>query len=137
MKRVIKAISNIDEFWAKIPASRIGEVKNAFTGTPTLKFATEDMIFYRRWGGYAEESSNWLSPTNYTKAGNAKRYLALPNNNTAENLTVFKIKKGTPYIEGKVANQVSDVKKFGEYAVGGGNQIYLLFEDISNLIKIR
>ena len=61
--------------------------------------------------------------------------MALPNNNTAENLTVFKIKKGTPYIEGKVASQIDDIEDFGTYAEGGGTQIYILFEDLTKLIK--
>jgi hypothetical protein len=131
------SIKTIEDFWVRIPQDRLQAIREAFDGNPTLKFATEDRIFYRRWGGYAEEFSNWLSPTNYTKPGNAKRYLALPNNNSAENITVFKIRKGTPYLQGKVASQVNDMEKFGGYAVGGGDQIYLLFEDITSLIKIK
>ncbi|NLL20023.1 MAG: hypothetical protein GX262_13565, partial [Clostridia bacterium] len=130
-----KAISNLDEFWSQIPTSRLEGIKKAFNGIPVLKYADEDMVFYRRWGGVGEEIGTWLSPTKYEKAGNAKRYLALPNGNTAENLTTFKIKKGTPFIQGKVASQVDNLEDFGEYAVGGGEQIYILFEDLNKLIK--
>lgn len=130
-----KVISTLDEFWAQIPASRLEGIKKSFNGTPALKYADEDMIFYRRWGGVGEETGTWLSPTKYEKAGNARRYLALPNGNTAENLSTFKIKKGTPFIQGKVASQVDNLEDFGEYAVGGGEQIYILFEDLNKLIK--
>jgi len=65
-----------------------------------------------------------------------RRYLALPNVNKADLTTAFKIKKGTPYIEGKVASQIDDVTGvFGDYAEGGGVQIYVLFEDADKLIK--
>ena len=124
-----KVISTLDEFWAQIPASK------AFTGNLILKYADEDMVFYWRWGGVGEELGTWLAPTKYEKAENAKRYLALPKGNTAENLTTFKIKKGTPFIQGKVASKVDNLEDFGEYAVGGGEQIYILFEDLDKLIK--
>lgn len=94
------------------------------------------MVFYRRWGGDAKEIGSWMSPIKYEKAANARRYLALPDGNTAENLTIFKIKRGTPFIEGKVTSQAEDVTGiFGSYAEGGGNQIYILYEDWDKLIK--
>ena len=131
-----KVISSLDEFWAQIPTQYLEGIKKAFNGTPVLKYADEDMIFYRRWGGDAKVVGSWLSPTKYEKAGNARRYLALPDGNTAENITAFKIKKGTPYIDGKAASQIDDVTGiFGSYAEGGGNQIYILYEDWNKLIK--
>jgi len=47
----------------------------------------------------------------------------LPNNNSVENLTAFRIEKDTPYIEGKVASRIDDLETFGSYAEGGGTQI--------------
>jgi len=132
---IIHGITTLEGFWSKIPASRINGIKNAFDGMPVLKYADEDMVFYRRWGGYGEEIGGWLSPTKYEKASDAKKYLALPKNNTAENITTFRIKKGTPFIQGRVASQADNLEDFGEYAVGGGKQIYILYEDWSKLIK--
>jgi len=48
-----------------------------------------------------------------------------------------KVKKGTPFIEGKVASQVAN-EGFGTYATGGGNQLYFLqeyFDDIQVIEK--
>ena len=132
-----KTISTIDDFWARIPDVYLPGVKVGFpNGQATLKYSDGEMIFYRRWGEGAEKTGKWLSPTKYEKPGNAKRYLALPNNNSAENLTAFKIEKGTPYIEGKVASQIDDLETFGSYAEGGGTQIYILHEDLDKLIEL-
>jgi len=137
-----KTINTLDEFWARIPAKFIDDVKIGFPqGQATLKYADGETVFYRRWGGGptgGKEVGSWLSPIKYEKAGNARRYLALPNANTAENLTAFKIEKGTPYIEGKVASQVDNTSGvFGDYAEGGGQQIYILYEDLDKLIKVE
>ena len=113
----------------------VNGIQKAFTETPVLKF-DEDIVFYRYWGDETKELGSWLSPIKYDKAETAKRYLALPKNNSAENITIFKIKKGTPYIEGNVAPQINDVTGiFGDYAEGGGKQVYILFEDTDKLIK--
>ena len=127
-------IKTLDDFWSKIPPERLADVKNGFDGQIVLKFSNEDIVLYRVWGGGAKESGSWLSSTRYS-GKDAKKMLALPKNNTAENLTAFKIKKGTPYIEGKVASKTNDLKDFGEYAEGGGTQIYILYEDLDKLIK--
>jgi len=41
-----------------------------------------------------------------------------------------------PYIEGKVASQVGK-SDFGNYATGGGNQLYFLKENIADIEKIE
>jgi len=64
----------------------------------------------------------------------ARKLLTLPNSNTAENIVRCRIPKGTPFIEGKVASQTNDVTNtFGDYAVGGGNQLYFLKEDLDKI----
>ena len=144
-KRLVGDLANgvgrfkhVDEFLEAIPTSPRNfrdEVINAFDGAKELKYSDGEKLFYRRWGGGGKESGSWLS-TEQLSVDEAKRLLALPNNNTAQNLTVFKLKKGTPYIEGKVASQVDNLESFGSYATGGGNQIYILYEDVVNLVKV-
>ncbi|MBC7252212.1 MAG: RHS repeat-associated core domain-containing protein [Anaerolineae bacterium] len=106
-----------------VPSGYRASVAQAFEGTPMVETLTEDLIVYRRWGGEARETgSPWFSPKPYVRPGNARRYLALPNTNTAENVSVFKIPAGTTIIRGEVAPRVRD---YGPHAVGGGMQIYL------------
>lgn len=95
----------------------------------------EDLAVYRYWGGKASEmGSPWYSLTHYNRSGNAQRYLALPQGNTAENVTVFKIPKGTTIFRGK-ASSMASLPGFGDNTVGGGEQIYL--PDPSKAIKVK
>jgi hypothetical protein len=95
----------------------------------------EDLIAYRRWGGKASETgSPWYSAAMYRRPGNARRYLALPEGNTAENLTVFRIPKAATILRGKAASMAGE-PGFGAKAVGGGQQIYL--PDPRKAIKVE
>jgi hypothetical protein len=95
----------------------------------------EDLIVYRRWGGKsAETGSPWFSTLNYNRPGNSQRYLSLPEGNTAEKTTVFRIPKGAIVLRGKAAS-MAGLPGFSANAVGGGEQIYLL--DPTKAIKVR
>ncbi|MCA9026150.1 MAG: hypothetical protein KDA86_13155 [Planctomycetaceae bacterium] len=109
-----------------VPKKRwFAPVRRSFDGEPSAITLAEDLIVYRHWGGEAPEiGSLWFSPKSYSRPGNARRYLALPANNTAERVTAFRIKKGTTILYGKVAGQKSKLG-FGSYATGGGIQIYV------------
>ena len=123
---LIGQVASSGESWLSyVPEKYRAAVSSAFAGTPTVETLTEDLIVYRHWGGEAPEiGSPWFSPKPYVRPGNARRYLALPNRNTAENISAFRIPAGTTIIRGKVASQIQDTR-FGPYAVGGGTQIYV------------
>ncbi len=137
-KGSVKVIfKNVDEFLAKVPASFREQVKKAFVdGTATIKYADKDMILYRHISKDGPEISYWFSRTIESPA-NAKKLFALPKDNTAEMIVKVRVKEGTPYIEGKVASQVNNTKYFDSDAIGGGNQLYFLQEDLSNIEKIE
>jgi hypothetical protein len=125
-KGVENAVGAVSASWLDlVPPRYRASVAQAFEGTPEVVTLSEDLIVYRHWGGKAPETgSPWFSPKPYARPGNARRYLALPNRNTAENVSAFRIPAGTTIIRGKVASQVQDIR-FGPYAVGGGIQIYV------------
>jgi hypothetical protein len=84
-----------------------------------------------------KEISYWFSRTIESPEG-AKRLFALPKKNTAEWVVKVRIKEGTPYIEGRVASQVDDISGiFDTNATGGGNQLYFLRENLSDIEKIE
>lgn len=100
-------------------------VRDAFRGAPIAIRLSEDQIFFRRSGGaVGPERARWLTPTRYQTARGARRYLALPNENTARDEAIFTIPKGAIILWGKAASQ-ADVPEFGRYATGGGEQVYL------------
>jgi len=118
-----------------IPKRYRESVIKAFKGEPALKTSLEEMVVYRHWGGKASETgSPWYSIRSYIKAGNARRFLSLPETNTAENVSVFRIPKGTTYLEGIVGSKVGEAG-FGKNAVGGGTQIYI--SDPSVAVKVE
>ena len=108
-----------------VPTKYRGAVSRSFRGEPELIELSKPIIVFRHWGGKASEiGSPWFSPKPYTNPGNAQRYLALPNGNTAQKLTRFEIPAGTKILRGKVASQAGEIG-FGENVVGGGIQIYI------------
>jgi hypothetical protein len=131
-------INNINDFWTRIPAEYIDNIKKAFDGVPTtVKYAEKNMILYRHISVDGPEISFWFSRT-IESPENAKKLLALPKKNTAEWVVKVKIKEGTPYIEGKVASQANDISgTFDKNAIGGGNQLYFLLEDLGNIEKME
>jgi len=124
----------LSSWLSKVPVEYQASVARSFSGTPNVETLTEDLIVYRHWGSEAGETgSPWFSPKPYVRPGNARRYLALPEYNTAENVSSFRIPAGTMIIRGKVASKVGTVN-FGSYATGGGTQIYLPDPNVAVLI---
>lgn len=118
-----------------VPAKYRASVADAFSGTPNIETSTEDLVAYRYWGdGSAESGSPWFSAKPYVKPGNARRFLALPEKNSAQNMTQFVIRAGSTIIRGKAASQAG-VPGFGDYAVGGGVQIYVPEPEIAQPIR--
>jgi hypothetical protein len=86
-------------------------------GQYTTRTLDEDLLLYRRWGGESGELGPYWSRTNYVRAGNARRYSALPPGNTAEHITTIRVPAGTTIYEGRAAAQA-------EWGVpGGGSQV--------------
>lgn len=83
-----------------------------------------DLHVYRYWGGGSGESGYYFSRKMYTESDVAKRELALPDRNTAANVTQYKIPAGTTLIYGITAN-MADLEGFSIEAVGGAEQYYL------------
>ncbi|MFN7987714.1 MAG: hypothetical protein U0529_09595 [Thermoanaerobaculia bacterium] len=100
-------------------------VAHAFSGVIEAIELEEDLTVYRHWGGKsAKTPAPWLSPKKYPSAAAARRGLALPDGNTADNVDSFVIPKGTIILLGRAASQVGQ-DGFGSYATGGDEQIYL------------
>ena len=112
--------------YARVPQKYRESVSQSFRNQEfKARALTQDVIVYRHWGGRAGETgSPWFSPTHYARPGNARRYLALPEGNSATNVTIFRIPKGTRVLFGRVAPQDGN-PGFGNYARGGGVQIYV------------
>ncbi len=107
MRAMSGAINKLPGAWLDhVPAKYRSSVADAFAGAPVASVTTTEMIVYRHWGGGAAETgSPWFSPMPYTKPGNAQRYLALPEYNSAQNVSVFRIPARTTVVNGKVASQ--------------------------------
>ncbi len=103
-----------------------------------MESTKKDLIVYRHWGGGSLESqSPWFATKVYAKPGNARRFGALPNLNTATNVTAYRIKAGSTMLRGKIASQ-ANVSRFGKYATGRGEQIYLLSDEfLESIGRIR
>ena len=128
-KQVFKAT---DDFWNKIPSKYRKQVQEAFeTGSTQLKYADEDLILYRHISQDGAEKSFWYARL-IQSPQNARKFYALPSVNNADWVVKVKVKKGTPFIEGKVASQVGN-EGFGAYATGGGNQLYFLHDYFDNI----
>jgi Pretoxin HINT domain len=108
-----------------VPAKYRDGLAELFEGGPEAIELKENMTIFRHWGGTSNESNSpWYSLVAYARPGNARRYLSLPDTNTAENITEFTIKKGTKVLIGK-ASARKGVDGFGEYASGQGVQLYV------------
>ncbi len=118
-----------------VPPRYRDSVAGVFDDIGTVETLEENLFAYRHWGGDAKESgSPWFSEKMYIRSGNARRYLALPNGNTAEHISLFMIPAGTTIIRGKVASQVG-ASMFGPYAAGRGTQIYLPDPNVAVLLE--
>jgi VIT1/CCC1 family predicted Fe2+/Mn2+ transporter len=99
-----EAADSIIQWLDVVPPRYRASVAEAFDGTPEVVTLTEDLIVYRRWGGDAPEiGSPWFSPEPYLDAEEARRYLALPENNAAEQVSAFRIPAGTTLVQGSLA----------------------------------
>mgnify|MGYP007059401037 FL=1 len=124
-------ISNLEEFFERIPAEFRPGVRAAFVeGEITFTMLEKDFTLYRHCSPNSANISNWWSPEILSKT-DARKYLALPNNNSAEEVVEVLVKKGTPVLVGKVSSQVNNVD-FGPYATGGGNQYFILLPHSQN-----
>jgi len=132
-----QVLNTIDDFWEKIPAQYRKQVQESFEeGTVQLKYADEELILYRHISQDGAEKSFWYVRT-IQSPQNARKFYALPSANNADWVVKVKVKKGTPFIEEKVASQVGN-EGFGSYATGGGTQLYFLqeyFDDIQVVEK--
>ena len=111
-------------------------VEGAFRSEPRVAELTADLEVPRYYGGNSvPTNSPWFSTRTYSRSGNARRFLSLPNTNLATNVAEFSIPKGTRILIGKAASKVNEVRIFGKYAVGGGVQIYLPDPTKARLLK--
>ena len=60
----------------------------------------------------------------YDSPETARRMLALPNKNAATNITVYFMPGGTPYLW-SIAADMTEIPGYGDYATGGGLQVYI------------
>ncbi len=115
---VRKGVRRAEQVWTDfVPREFQENIAKAFVGEPKIVRLTKDLKVYRYWGGEAREKGFWYTPKRYRFPGRARRYLALPPTNTAENVSEFVIPKGTIILRGRVAPM------FGQ--PGGGIQIYV------------
>ncbi|MCA9952839.1 MAG: hypothetical protein KDE48_24485, partial [Anaerolineales bacterium] len=103
-----------------------GRVRDAFDGEPQVIKLKEDTIVYRHYDGRtgSAQTSYWYSPKTYVNPGNAQRYLALPENNSANTVSRYVIPKGTNVLYGRVSSQVGN-EGFLPNTTGGGMQYYV------------
>ena len=127
--------TKLDNAFDYVKPKYLDNVAGAFKGKPIAVRLNRDIKVYRRWGGISEKmGSPWFTIKPYTHPGNAKRYLALPGDSTAKQLSEFVIPADTVVLIGKVADQTK-AKHFGSHAVGGGIQIYLPNPSLARKIK--
>jgi RHS repeat-associated protein len=115
---------NVSDPMNYIPAADAEDVSGAFADMQ-VGYANEDITAYRYISPSSNPAGHWLSPNPSLTPDQARATLALPNGNTATQVTQFVIPKGTNYIYGSVAGQTGTLWA-GSYAVGGGPQIYIL-----------
>lgn len=101
-QRQIKNTANALKY---VPTQYKGIVAGAFKTEIVAKELEEELIVYRHWGGTSKESGHWLSEDAYTDPEEARKLLALPTDNTAANITIFKIPAGTTILRGEAASQ--------------------------------
>ena len=101
---------------AGVPPQYISEALQSFEpGTITSRVAGDVDFGLRFYGGVSGPKSPYLSPT--FPLGNLRELNAIPPGNTLENVIQYRIRPGTPILEGRVR------PAFGQ--PGGGRQIYV------------
>jgi hypothetical protein len=108
-----------------VPHERREAVRKSFVeGRAEAIRLEEDLVVYRHTTDKETVPGRYFAPRPYIKAGNARRYLALPNQNTAHNVQAWILPKGTIVLRGPTADKTDD-PVFGTHTVGGGIQIYV------------
>jgi RHS repeat-associated protein len=102
-------------------AAEAPEFVEPWLSSPLTVTTTEDMTFFRAWGGESGEIGRWLSGTLPDSAEAAQSSLSLPPGNTAEFVSEVNIPAGTTLEVGQAA------PAFGQS--GGGIQ-YRIVGDI-------
>ena len=100
------------------------QVARSFASDAQKIVLDRDLHVYRYWGGGSGESGFYFAKKMYTDRDVAKRMLALPERNTALNVTQYKIPRGTTVIYGTTASMVGE-DGFGMEATGGAEQYFL------------
>jgi hypothetical protein len=111
-----------DEF---VDPKYAGRVRNAFQGEPVAIKLEKDLTIFRHWGnGVDETGSRWFTNKIYKDPGRARKFLALPDSNSAEYVSKFTIPSGAIILVGKASDQI-DNPLFHNKAYGGGMKIYI------------
>ncbi len=114
-----------------LPDKYRDNVVPAFSGSPMAFKLNEPLRVYRYWGPDGEYTSPYFSLDPTMDPAIARSLLALPDYNLATNLTEFIIPKDAIIIFGDISPQPG----FGDYAIGGGIQIYLPDKASAIIIK--
>jgi len=124
-----------DVKWADIVDPEFHKrIAGAFKGDPRVIEVTKDLRVFRYHAPGTSPSSFWYSLRSYVYPGNARRYLALPNANTAVNVSEAVIPKGSRILIGPTSNKVGD-PFFAPNAFGGGIQLYVPDPSIVRIIE--
>lgn len=107
-----------------VPTKYQEQVQNTFSGWINEKTTSKDLTVYQYTSGNSLNRSPWYTTVGNYTPDQARQYLALPDKNSAVNVTKYTIPAGTTYLEGRVGSMVGE-EDFGDYAKGGGTQIYL------------
>jgi hypothetical protein len=122
---VVQGLRLLDDPLSYVPPKYRRGVQEAFEGAPVAIRLDRPLAVYRHWCAGVGERGHWFALRPYSRKGNARKYLSLPKGNTAEFITEFTIPAGTVILLGKVRAKVNDLLEYGEYAIGGGLQVYL------------
>ncbi|MCL6588975.1 MAG: FG-GAP-like repeat-containing protein [Firmicutes bacterium] len=107
-----------------VPAEFQKRVKNTFDGWINKITLKEDLTVYRYTSFPGGSSGYWFTTNGSYSPEEARELLALPDSNSATTVTAYIIPAGTTVLMGKTDSMVG-TDGFGDYATGGGQQIYL------------
>ncbi len=112
------------EVFSMVEEPRRAEVARRFNPGAQKIVINNDLHVYRYWGGGSGESGFFFAKKMFTERDKAKRALALPERNTALNVTQYKIPAGTTLIYGNAANMAGE-DGYDMEATGGAELYYL------------
>lgn len=111
----------------RVPPYTTMDVMESFSEPPQVKKLTQDMYVNRYYGDGSEPINRWVTTEQYNTVEARQEKLALPDENSAENVAKLRIDKGATILEGKAA------PRFGHD--GGGNQIYVIDADAIHKVE--